>query len=196
MIFFRKLNKSIHPKIYFNNAPVFCGNWQKHLGIYLDESLNFNCHNKKKMSKAMKVIGIIRKFNKEFPQHSLITIYKSFVRLHLDYGDIIYYQPNKEHPNQKIERVQYNAALANTGAINRTYQERLYNELGLESLKFRLWFRKLRTFYKIKTTGVPQYLSDLIPQTNHLYNICGAADVTIFYSRTDTFKYPSFNVQH
>ena len=76
MIFSRTLNKSNHPKIYFNNAPVFCANWQKHLGIYLDESLNFSYHIKEKMSKAMKGIGIIRKLNKALPQHSLITIYK------------------------------------------------------------------------------------------------------------------------
>ena len=76
VIFFRKLNKSNHPKIYFNNAPVFSANWQKHLGIYLDESLNISYHIKEKMSKAMKRIGIIRKLNKALPQHSLITIYK------------------------------------------------------------------------------------------------------------------------
>ena len=114
------------------------------------------------------------------------------MRLHLDYGDIIYDQPNKEYPNQKIERIQYNAALAITGTYT-TYQSRLYNELGLESLKFKRWFRKLCTFYKIKTTGVPQYLSDLIPQTNHLYQACAAEDVTTFYNRTNTFKYSFFN---
>ena len=59
VIFSRKLNKSNHPKIYFNNAPVFCANWQKHLAIYLDESLNFSYHIKETMSKAMKGIGII-----------------------------------------------------------------------------------------------------------------------------------------
>ena len=114
------------------------------------------------------------------------------MRPHLDYGDIIYDQPNKESLNQKIERIQYNAALVITGAIKRTYQSRLYNELSLESLKFRRWFRKLCTFYKIKTTGVPQYLSDLIPQTNHLYNTCAAEDVTTFYSKTDACKYSFF----
>ena len=153
--FFRKLKKSNHTKIYLNNAPVFCANQQKHLGIYLDESLNLSYHIKEKMSKAMNGIGIIRKLNKALPPHSLITIYKSFVRPHLDYGNTTYDQPNKESLNQKIERVQYNAALAITGAIKGTYQGRLYNELGLESLEFRRWFRKLCTFYKIKTTSVP-----------------------------------------
>ena len=45
------------------------------------------------------------------------------------------------------------------------------------------WFRKLCAFYKIKATGVPQNPSDLIPQTNHLYNTCAAEDVTTFYSK-------------
>ena len=31
-----------------------------------------------------------------------------------------------------------------------------YNKLGFEYLKFRLWFRKLCTLYKIKTTGLPE----------------------------------------
>ena len=111
---------------------------------------------------------------------------------HLDYGDIIYDQPNKENLNQKTERIQYNAALAITGAIKGTYESRLYNELGLDSLKFRRWFRKLYTFYKVEATGVPQYLSGLIPQTNHLYNTFAAEDVKTFYSRIDAFKYPFF----
>ena len=54
----------------------------------------------------MKGIGIIRKLNKALPQHSFITIYKLFLRPHLDYGDIIYDQPNKESLNQKTEIIQ------------------------------------------------------------------------------------------
>ena len=75
VIFSRKLSKSTHPKIYFNNAPVFCANSQKHLGMYLDESLSFTYHIKEKMSKAIKGIGIIKKLNKTLPRYSLITIY-------------------------------------------------------------------------------------------------------------------------
>ena len=85
MIFSRKINKSNHPKIC-----SFCANWKKHLGIYLDESLKFSYQSNEKISKAIKGIGIIMKLNKALPQHSLIKIYKSFVRPHLDYGDIVY----------------------------------------------------------------------------------------------------------
>ena len=30
---------------------------------------------------------------------------------------------------------------------------------------------KLCTFFKLKTSGLPEYLFDLIPQNSHLYNI-------------------------
>ena len=89
--------------------------------MYLDESLNFSYHIKENVFKTMKRIGIIRKLNKEIPQNSHITIYKSFVRPHLGYGDILYDQQNKENLNHKIERIQYNATLAITGAIKGTY---------------------------------------------------------------------------
>ena len=46
----------------------------------------------------------------------------------------------------KNETIQYNAALAVTGAIKWTSQIKVYNELGLESLEFRLWFKKLFVF--------------------------------------------------
>ena len=51
VIFSKKLNKSSHPKTYFSNALVFCANWQKHLGIYLDGSLNFSYHIKEECLK-------------------------------------------------------------------------------------------------------------------------------------------------
>ena len=70
---------------------------------------------------------------------SLLTIYKSFVRPHLDYGDVIYDQPNNSNLSHKIESVQYNAVLAITTAIRGTSKEKLYQELGLESLRNRRW---------------------------------------------------------
>ena len=42
--FSRKLTISSHPKIFFNNPLVVCASWQKHLGMFLDDSLNFSYH--------------------------------------------------------------------------------------------------------------------------------------------------------
>ena len=96
-IFSRKGNKTDHPVVYFNEAPVAKASFQKHLGMHWDEKLNFNTHFNEKIAKANKDIGIICKLSHLLPRESLTTIYKSFVRPHIDYGDITYDQPNNEH---------------------------------------------------------------------------------------------------
>ena len=58
---------------------------------------------------------------------------------------------------KKLETIQYNAALAITGAIRRTSREKVYSELGLESLQDRRWYRKLCIFYKILNNMSPKY---------------------------------------
>ena len=47
-------------------------------------------------------------------------------------------------------------------------------------------------FFKLNTSGLPEYLLALIPQNNHLYNTRFLEDVATFYSRTDAFKYSFF----
>ena len=105
----------------------------------------------------------MRKLNLLLPRSSLLTVYKCFIRPHLDYGDVIYDQPNLSSLTNKIESVQYNAALAITGAIRGTSKEKLYQELGFESLKDRRWLRQLCDLYKIVNTKQLAYLYDLIP---------------------------------
>ena len=69
-----------------------------------------------------------------------MTIYKTFIRPHLDYGNIIYDDAFNESFHQHLESIQYNTAIAITGAIRGTLSE-VFQELGLETLKPRRWFR-------------------------------------------------------
>ena len=149
VIFSRKTSIQSHPVLTFDNSPVIKTTHHKHLGLILDEKLNFKEHLKEKMSKAYKGIAVLRKLQNIIPRNSLLTIYKSFIRPHLDYGDIIYHQPNNGSLCQKIESIQYQAALAITGAIHGTSQTKLYNELGIESMKLSQGFRRLCYFFKI-----------------------------------------------
>ena len=61
----------------------------------------------------------------------------------------------------KLESSQYNACLAITGAIQGASKEKHYQELGLESLQLRRWYRKLGMFYKIYKSKSLQYLFKL-----------------------------------
>ena len=190
VVFSCKSQKVTHPTAYFNNYPVKRDSSQKHLGIHLDEKLDFINHIQEKISKANKGVGIIEKLNNTPPKKVQLTLYKSFVRPHLDYGDVIYDQPSNE--SLKLETVQYNAALAITGSIQGTLEVKLYKEFGLELLKSRRWFRSLCCFYNIKTFGLPSYLSNLISASAHSYSTLNSEDVVTYHCRTDAFKYSFF----
>ena len=77
------------------------------------------------------------------PRTCLLTIYKAFVRPHQDYANIIYDKPDNKSFKDWLKKIQCNAALAITGAIRGTSQKRIYNELSLESLADRRWYRKM-----------------------------------------------------
>ena len=57
------------------------------------------------------------------------------------HGDVIYDQPLNEFLSHRIESVQCRALLANIGAIQGSFREKLYQELGLEHLHQRRWMR-------------------------------------------------------
>ena len=162
IIFCRKKNNTIHPRLYFNNTPIQRKFVQKYLGLFLDVKLSFLEHIDEKIKKATVGVNLMRKLNLLLPRSSLLTVYKSFIRPHLDYGDVIYDQQNPSFLINKIESVQCNAALAITGAIRGTSKAKLYQELGFESLKDRRWLRRLCYLYKIVSTNQPAYLYDLI----------------------------------
>ena len=108
----RKSHFPKHPDVNFNSRVVEKVKIQKDLGLKLDERLNFRKHLKDKFAIVNSKIGMLKKLSKYLPRHSLITLYKAFTRSHLVYG-----KPNNTNVCNKIESLQYIAALAITGAI-------------------------------------------------------------------------------
>ena len=190
IIFSRKKTASLHPVVYFDNKPVKSSQIHKHLGMILDSNLSYEHHIKSILNKVNKTIGLLRKFQLILPRHSLITIYKTFIRPHLDYGDVIYDRAFNESFHQRLESIQYNAAIVITGTIRGTSSEKLFQELGLETLKSRRWFRKLYLFYKMLHSKSPSYLFNLIPENNNLYASRSALNnqIPFFNVKTNFFK--------
>ena len=58
--------------------------------MFLDFKLTFQEHLENMLNKVNKTIGLLRKLQNTLPRPSLLTIYKSFIRPHLDYGNIIH----------------------------------------------------------------------------------------------------------
>ena len=53
VIFSRKCAKEDHPPIYSNDIPVTQNTVEKHIGLYLDEKLNYNTH----IARFIKALG-------------------------------------------------------------------------------------------------------------------------------------------
>ena len=85
--------------------------------MYLDSKLNFTEHLKTIFQKTNKTIGLLHKLQSLLPSTPLTIIYKSFIRSHLDYGDMIYDQTFNMSFQQKMENIQHNAVLGITHAI-------------------------------------------------------------------------------
>ena len=132
-------------------------------------------------------IAVIKNPRYSLPRKSLITIYKALFRPLLDYGDIIYDQRHNESVCEKLESVQYKVALAITVAIQGTSREKIYQELGLESLRARRWYKRLSCMFKIVKEEAPNYLINLIPKIQQTTRT-RTNRMPTFHCRADCFK--------
>ena len=106
----------------------------------LDSKLDLSIHIEQKVRSFNNIIRLIRRLSVCLPRKVLLTIYKSFIRPHLDCNNILYDKPMKLNFESNTEKVQYKACIALTGAIQWTSRERLYDELALMSLSKRRWY--------------------------------------------------------
>ena len=196
LIFSRKNTKINHPVLCFNKTPVLAVLQHKHLGMILDTKLSFSSHIQAAITKSRKAIGMLKFMSKYLPRSTLDQLYKLYVRPHLDYGDVIYHTPKNDdaysenYQMEKLESVQYSAALAVSGTWRGTSKERLYEELGWESLSARRWYRRLVLLYKFTNNLTPEYTRAPIPAL-HVSNYSLRAQPVMGQIRTRTEKFRS-----
>ena len=160
VLYSNEATKTDHPSVIFNGNIVQTSANQKHLGLILDKS--FNNYIASKLTTVNKLTITLRKTYRYISRNSFITIYESFVRLHLAYADVIFDKPSNTTFSNEIERAQHNAALAIAGTIKDTSKEKVYQELGFETIKERR-FPRLYCFYKT--------LNNQAPSIKHLYSL-------------------------
>ena len=163
-----------HPPLFFNGSMVLKVDAHKHLGLTLASKLIFVNHINDKIKIAKKVIGILRYLSKYLPLKTLDQMYKMFVRPHFDYCDVIYHIPHFTNPfdsiitlnslMERIEKIQYQATLAITGAKQGSNDDTLYDGLGWESLSDRRWSRRVIQLFKMPSNRTPPYLRDNLPR--------------------------------
>ena len=133
----------------------------------------FNKHLSEKIIKAKRNIAILKYLSKFYPYGHLIKRIRLLFRSHLDYCDVIYHIPYITHQPplgmtlsslmEKVERVQYQAALAITGAWQGSSCSKIYDELGWETLSDRRKGRRVLLINKIIKNDTPSYLNEKLP---------------------------------
>ena len=130
VIFSKKTKQEYHPTLTCNINNVSQTSSQKHLAVVLNNRLSFEDHLEMILNKVNKTMGLFCRLQNILQTTARLTIYKTLIRPHLDYCDIIYDQAYNASFHQKLELLQYNACVV----IRSTTREKLYKELDLESL--------------------------------------------------------------
>ena len=195
VLFSCKRSKVDHPPIYFNGNQVVRIDEQKHLGLTLTPTLYFQKYLFQKFQKAKKNIGIIKHLSNYLPVKTLIQMYKTFVRPHLDYCDIIYHEPPKidgqettlTAPMEEVERIQYKAALAVTGAWQGSNRSKLFDERGWDPLTYRRISHSRIMLFKIVNRLIPYYLGEKLPPAKNPFPDEPIVIFREFRTRTERF---------
>ena len=119
----------------------------KDLGITFDSELKFDYHIKEKVNKANSMLGIIKRNFGSMSAVSLVALYKSLVRSHLEYAESVW-SPYRKRDIELIERVQMRAVKFIVRDKNKSYEERL-RTLNLPTLRYRRIRGDMIEVYKI-----------------------------------------------
>ena len=171
--------------VNFNNTPIKPVYNHKHLGITLDSNAKWSSHIDNICKSALTRINFLKKFKFTFSRKTFHKIYCSFILPILEYGCEVWGGCNKGEED-KLEKVQLEAARLVTGLPLFASRESLYFETGWEKLKDRRERRKICTFHKIYHKLAPEYLveiSESYSSTNP-YNL----------RRTDEFNIPRYRL--
>ena len=178
-----------HTPVTFQKFPVPIVVQHKHLGMVLSQDLTWHRHIENMLQTVSTRLGILLKNKYRFSRKTLETLYFSFIRSVLDYGDVIY-DDCPDYLKIQIEKIQKRAARIVTGLTKSCHTDELYREAGWTSLVERRRRHKLILYFKIKNGLAPNYLVDLLPQTvgdRNPYNVRNREHMTIFRCRTEYF---------
>jgi len=167
-----------NPKNGYNlNGHNLCkSEFERDLGVIVDDELTFKEHITSKISKARQVWGMIRRSFVFIDCNTFSLLFKAFVRPHLEYANCVW-SPAGKGLIKEIESVQRAATKQIPGLQEISYPDRL-RLLGLPTLKHRRRRGDLIEMFKIMTglydpSAVPSFerVSESNLTRGHYYKV-------------------------
>ena len=175
--------------LIFNGVPLEEVKEHKHLGITLNNKLKWTDHINNIINSVTKISDVFRSLKYKLDRRTLETIYLSFVRPKLEYGNILY-DDCTEQNSSLLEKVQLTFARIICGAIRGTPHCAIYNEMSWPTLEDRRKENKLKFMHKLVYSDTPSYLANLLPKPadDNQYNLRNSQNQKQFNFRTTKFK--------
>ena len=145
-----------------HDQPISEVSSHKHLGVTLSSDCTWHLHINSIKEKAWKRVNIMRKLKYTLDRESLETIYVSFIRPLLEYGDVLW-ENCTLYDKQELNKIQNEAARIVSGTTKLVSINDLYLEVAWESLESRRRKHKLFLLYKMINGLTPAQLSSLVP---------------------------------
>ena len=190
VIFSRKSNPVVHPSLFMHDTMINETTNHKHLGLILSNNCSWTEHINSISDKAWARLNLMRTLKFRVSRTSLEKMYISYVRPLIEYSNSVWDNCSTESKNQ-LESIHIEAARVITGATKLCSIEKLFADLGWESLQKRRNKHKLVIFYKILHGIAPTYLSDIVPpliQDTTTYNLRNAGNIQNYRVHTNLFS--------
>ena len=107
--------------------------FEKDLGVLVDNKLKFSKHVEAQVCKANRILGIIRSYQ-YLDSETMRLLFTAFVRPHLEFGNVAW-SPRFQNEKKLIEGVLRRATQLVPGLGNHDYSERL-KCMNLASMKY------------------------------------------------------------
>ncbi len=120
---------------------------EKDIGVTIDHELEFDNHISGKAKKATQMFAMLRRSFHHLNNETFIPLYKSLVRVHLDFASAVW-APYKVKHIEKLESAQHRITKQLPGMSELSYPERLHR-LGLPTLSYRRLRGDLIEVFKI-----------------------------------------------
>lgn len=156
-----QLKKCITKDIKVCNDIVESKNCIRYLGAFLDESLNFKEHIKRKCQTAMLNYFKIKSIRKYLSKEATETLVLSLVISHLDYCNIILYGISQNELS-KLQRIQNMCAKLVLNRAKYDSSKQALFDLHWLPIKARISFKILTYMFNCSVGNAPLYLTDIL----------------------------------
>ena len=151
---FHKRKKVPNLSIALNNIAITKVDTFNYLGILLDSNLSWKSHTDMLVLKISTLIGVLHSVKKYFPKSILLTIYKSLITPHLNYGLLLW-----GNRRSRVNILQKKAIRVVNFSPYISHSEPIFKNLKLLNMDDLFTLKKIKFLHKLAHNTLPTYFN-------------------------------------